>query len=229
MSGIVTSTRADIQRAGKLQLILVGVGIPFLYQTLFTLTAFVFPPTVLPPLAWVCLHLLTGVLFTCCPVLAVRMSGLSLRNAWRAIGGKPLPLLDGTLAVLIGVLVTVPPQMLFYAGLHFLFGISNDFGFSQSSQALLPFLLFVVVVGPLGEETFFRGFLGSLRLRPWQFIALSSVVWSAIHVDPVAFLPLLWTGIVFAAMRLKTGSFYASYLTHVTINALAIVMYFWLK
>jgi membrane protease YdiL (CAAX protease family) len=218
---------ASIQRpADKRPFILIGAGIPLLYQTLLTLLAFLAPETILPPAGWVSLHLLTGVLFTGCPVLAVRLAGVSLGEAWRAIGGRRVSLLDGSLAFLVGLLAILPIQWAYNIVAYWLFGLSPAFGFSQSARDLVPFLVLVLVVGPVGEETFFRGYLGSLGWKPWVFIVGSSLLWSAMHLDPLAFLPLLWTGIVFALLRRRLHSFLPSLLLHVSINALALLLHF---
>lgn len=210
----------------KRTLILIGAGIPLVYQSLLTIVAFIAPETILPPAGWVSLHLLTGLLFTCCPVLAVRLSGVSLGEAWRAIGGRRVSLLDGSIAFLVGLLAILPIQWAYNIVVFWLFGLSPDFGFSQSARDLVPFIILVLVVGPLGEETFFRGYLGKLGWKPWVFILGSSLLWSAMHIDPLAFLPLLWTGIVFAVIRLRLKSFFTSLLLHISINGLALLLHF---
>lgn len=220
-------TSIQKQRAvEKRTLILIGAGVPLLYQALLTIIAFTAPETILPPVGWVGLHLLTGVLFTCCPVLAVRLSGVSLGEAWRAIGGRRVSLLDGSLAFLVGLLAILPIQWVYNLIVYSLFGLSPDFGFSQSARDLVPFIILVLVVGPVGEETFFRGYLGSLGWKPWVFIVGSGLLWSAMHIDPLAFLPLLWTGIVFAFIRMRLKSFLPTLLLHISINALALVLHF---
>jgi len=225
----MADTTIQKQPTQKRTLILIGGGVPLLYQTLLTLFAFVAPETTLPPAAWVSLHILTGILFTICPLLAMYFSGLTLGEAWRAIGGRRVGLLDGSLAVLLGLLAILPLQWLYYVITYWLFGASSDFGFSQSAQDIVPFLLLVLVVAPLGEEAFFRGYLGSLGWKPWVFIIASSILWSATHVDLLAFLPLLWTGIVFAFIRLRLQSFYPTLVLHISINGLALLQHFLVK
>jgi len=222
----MVDTSIQKQPVQKHTLILIGAGIPLLYQILQTLFALLTPATILPPAAWVSLHFLTGILFTCCPLLAVCLSGLTISEAWRAIGGQRVGLLNGSLAVLLGLLAILPLQWLYYVITSWLFGASPDFGFSQSAQDVVPFILLLLVVGPLGEEAFFRGYLGNLGLKPWMFIIASSVLWSAMHIDLLAFLPLLWTGIVFAYMRQRLQSFFPPLILHISINGLSLLLHF---
>jgi membrane protease YdiL (CAAX protease family) len=226
----MADTSIQKQPTQKYTLIFIGVGIPLLYQTLLTLFALlVASATTLPPAAWVSLHILTEVLFVGCPLLAVYLSGLTLGDAWRAIGGRRVGLRDGIFVVFFGLLAILPLQWLYYVLAYWLFGFSPDFGFSQSAQDIVPFLLLVLVLAPLGEETFFRGYLGRLGWTPWVFIIVSSALWSATHVDLLAFLPLLWTGIVFAYIRQRLQSFFPSLILHISINGLALLLHYLVK
>jgi membrane protease YdiL (CAAX protease family) len=220
----MADTTIQKQPTQKLTLILIGAGIPVLYFILITLFAFLVPFAVLlPPSVWVSLHMLTEILFIFCPLLAVYLSGLTLGEAWQAIGWRRVGLLDGSLAVLLGLFAILSVQWLYNVIAYWLFGALPDFGFSQSSQDIVPFILLVLVVGPLGEETFFRGYLGHLNWKPWMFIVTSSILWSTAHVDLFSFFPLLWTGIVLAYIRLRQQSIFPSLILHISINLLALL------
>jgi membrane protease YdiL (CAAX protease family) len=225
----MADTSIQKQPTQKRTLILIGAGVPLLYLTLLTLFAFFPFAALLPPTVWVSLHFLTEILFIICPLLAVYLSGLTLGEAWRAIGGRGISLREGSLAVLFGFLAILPFQWLYNVVVYWLFKLSPDFGFSQSAQDIVPFLLLGLVVAPLGEELFFRGYLGSLKGKAWVFIIVSSILWSATHVDPLAFLPFLWIGIVFAYMRLRLQSIFPSLIIHITINVLALLQHFLVK
>lgn len=225
----MVDTGIQKQPVSKILLIFVGAGIPLLYQNLLTLFAFLTPETTLPPAAWVSLHIVTGILFVLCPLLALYLSGLTLGEAWRAIGGQKLGLLEGILVVFFGLLAILPLQWLYNIVVYLLFKISPDFGFAQSARDIVPFILLVVVIAPLGEEAFFRGYLGSLKWKPWVFILVSSVLWSATHVDPISFFPLLWVGIVFAYLRWRYQSIFPSLILHIMINGLALMQHFLVK
>jgi membrane protease YdiL (CAAX protease family) len=225
----MADTSIQKQPTQKRTLILIGAGVPLLYQTLLTLFAFLPSATLLPPAVWVSLHTLTEVLFIACPLLSVCLSGLTFSEAWRVVGGQGVSLRDGSLAVFLGLLTILPVQWLYNVVAYWLFGISPDFGFAQSSQDIVPFILLALVIAPLGEEVFFRGYLGSLRWKPWIFIVISGVLWSATHFDLLAFLPFLWIGIVFAYIRLRLQSIFPSLILHISINVLALLQHFLVK
>jgi membrane protease YdiL (CAAX protease family) len=196
-------------------LIVVGVLIPFIYQIGLSVFAFLTPLTLVPPAGWIALHVLTDCLFVACPLLAVRQP---LKEAWRTLGGKQVPWLDGVLAVGIGLLLSYDFEVLYNAVAYTLWQVTPDFGFPQSAQDVVPFVLLVVIIGPVGEETFFRGYFGHLVKRPWLFLLLSSLVWAALHIDPVAFIPYVWTGLILGYLRQRFQSFYPSLALHLLLN-----------
>jgi membrane protease YdiL (CAAX protease family) len=203
--------------------LVVGLLVPLTYQVAITLLGLLAPATILSPQQWVVLHLLTGVLFVSGPLLA---TGLPFGQAWRALGGRRVPLLDLALIVLLGTLGVWVSTVLYNIVMQTLFGQQAAFGFSQSSQDLPLFLLFAVLVGPLGEEVLFRGYLGVLIRRPWVFVLVSAATWSALHVDPYNALPLFWAGLLLAWLRLRTRSFYPTYALHVAVNLLALALHY---
>lgn len=90
-----------------------------------------------------------------------------------------------------------------------------------------PWLLLfgAVVVAPIVEEIFFRGFLfAGLRGRyGWQKAAvLSSALFAVIHLQPTAILPIFLLGLVFAFLYQRSGSIWPAVLMHVSSNALAL-------
>lgn len=203
--------------------IVVGLVVPLAYQAVFTAFAILAPPTIFSPQVWLMFHLLTGVFFVCGPLFA---TGLPLRLSWRALGGRRVAAVDVALVVLVGWLVVWVTTVAYNLVMGAAFHQSADFGFSQSSRDLPLFVLFVVLVGPLGEEVLFRGYLGVLIRRRWVFILVSAAAWSALHVDPYNALPLFWTGLLLAWVRVRTRSFYPTYALHLTINALALVLHY---
>ncbi len=91
------------------------------------------------------------------------------------------------------------------------------------------FWLAVVVIGPVSEEFFFRGFLFTglqySRLGALGAIILTSAVWAAIHVQydfpGVAF--IFFVGILLGSARWKTGSLFLCILLHSMLNLLAMI------
>ena len=130
-------------------------------------------------------------------------------------------------AVTAGLLLSYTFGVLYKTLVYVLWHVTPDFGFPQSAKDVVPFVLLFVIIGPVGEETFFRGYFEYLFKRPWLFLLLSSLVWAALHVDPVGFIPYLWTGLIFGYLRLRFQSFYPSLALHILLNVLALVLFFW--
>jgi len=83
-------------------------------------------------------------------------------------------------------------------------------------------LLLAVVAGPIAEEMFFRGFLyGWLRKRigVMQGLFLSAFLFALLHMDAVAFFPILGLGLLFGWVYERTGSLAAPIAVHIFHNA----------
>lgn len=82
-----------------------------------------------------------------------------------------------------------------------------------------------VVVAPVVEEVFFRGFLfAGLRTRyGWPAAALiSSAFFSLVHLQPTAVVPIFVLGYIFAYLYEQSDSIVPAILMHVCSNALAL-------
>ena len=89
--------------------------------------------------------------------------------------------------------------------------LDNDFA------AILLFYFTLGVLAPFCEESLFRGFLYNyLRSRHGILFSnlLSSALFSLLHFDPGAALPLFCLGSIFAYTREKTGSIVPSIIAH---------------
>jgi membrane protease YdiL (CAAX protease family)/uncharacterized RDD family membrane protein YckC len=85
----------------------------------------------------------------------------------------------------------------------------------------------IVVIAPISEEIFFRGFFfAGLRSRwsLWPSALLSGAVFGLVHAPtgPTAAIPLAGLGVGLAWLYNKTGSIYPCMLAHLLNNALAI-------
>jgi CAAX protease family protein len=85
----------------------------------------------------------------------------------------------------------------------------------------------IVVLAPVAEEIFFRGFFfAGLRTRwsLWPSALLSGAVFGLVHAPtgPTAAIPLAGLGVGLAWLYNKTGSIYPSMLAHFLNNAIAI-------
>jgi membrane protease YdiL (CAAX protease family) len=99
---------------------------------------------------------------------------------------------------------------------------------AYATAGIVPlFWLAVVVAAPVFEELFFRGFLfagvAASRLGGWGAIVLTSLAWSAAHVqyEPYDMLVVAAFGVVFGLARLRTGSTLVPLFVHALINLLA--------
>jgi membrane protease YdiL (CAAX protease family) len=82
-----------------------------------------------------------------------------------------------------------------------------------------------VLVAPLAEETFFRGFVfGGLRRYGFFWAALvSGLLFSAAHANLGGLIPLTLVGMLFAWSYSRTGSLWTSIYAHFTFNLVSFV------
>ncbi len=88
-------------------------------------------------------------------------------------------------------------------------------------------LLGSIIIAPICEELFFRGFVlpGLLHeMSPVWAVLISAALFATAHVDPGTFLPLFAIGIALGFVRLRSGSVWASISLHMLNNTLASVI-----
>lgn len=96
---------------------------------------------------------------------------------------------------------------------------------------LLLNLVFVAGLAAVGEELVFRGMIQRLLIKvfksPWAGIIVSAILFSAIHMQFLGFLPRFLLGILLGAIYWYSGSLYAAMLAHFIYDAFVItVAYF---
>jgi membrane protease YdiL (CAAX protease family) len=82
-----------------------------------------------------------------------------------------------------------------------------------------------VIVAPVVEEIFFRGFaFAGLRNRySWRKAAvISSLLFASVHLQPAALIPIFILGLIFSYLYYRSGSIMPAILMHVSTNALAL-------
>ena len=139
------------------------------------------------------------------------------------IGFRLRDLLVGVLA--IAVLAAVINSVSWLVGLDIVPAVQTDmFTSARADGWLLPLLLAIVVVGPIGEEVMFRGFLfrGWVRLEPHGVFAVIVItqLWAAMHVqyDWYGMSQVFLNGLVLAWMRWRSSSTTLTIVLHVLIN-----------
>jgi membrane protease YdiL (CAAX protease family) len=92
---------------------------------------------------------------------------------------------------------------------------------AEASGEMLLMTINVVLVAPLFEEFFFRGFLFQQFRRYFgtmHGVALSALVFAAVHTSMESFLPLFGLGVMLALVYHATRSLWASIVTHALWN-----------
>jgi CAAX protease family protein len=100
---------------------------------------------------------------------------------------------------------------------------------SPGGAVLVIIGLSVIVLAPLAEEAFFRGFLlqGLRRwARPSIAILISAAVFGLAHLIPLIMLPIFGLGILLATIVEARGSLVPSIFAHATFNAVGFVQLF---
>jgi len=88
----------------------------------------------------------------------------------------------------------------------------------------LWFIVVGVLFAPLVEEIVFRGFLFQGFRKRYGWIKggiLSSLIFGAAHLDPVAFIPTSVLGLVLTYTYHRTNSIWPGFLLHLMVNAFA--------
>ena len=153
----------------------------------------------------------------------LRWSDLGLRPFDRDLWWLPLVAAGGAH---IGVIA--------YGALLILFGADSavpeqDIEDLFDSRAVLPMVgLATVIMAPLAEELFFRGFVFAGLIRPlglWGAMVASGFLFGAFHVTSVdtlgLVLPFGVIGMLFAWLYHRTGSLWSSIGAHFVFNAVS--------
>jgi hypothetical protein len=149
--------------------------------------------------------------------------------AWRRISWKHLGFGKfnwNTLGLGCGLLIGGYILILLHNGILLLLGVDTQgdaiLKIFESLDSPVWFLLGAVIVAPLVEEIFFRGFLfqGFRQRYGWINAALlSSAIFAAAHLDLVSLVPTFILGIVLAYTYHKSNSVLPGIILHFLVNA----------
>lgn len=155
-----------------------------------------------------------------------RPAGASRWSGLRALGLRGFALGESVALFLLGLLVIYGFGLL-YDQLH----IQTNADELQRQAARAPYstlaaLVVAVVVAPICEEVFFRGFvLAGLRRRMpvGSAILVSALIFGMAHADAGSFAPLVVIGLVLAVVRWRAESLWPGIALHALNNAIAAV------
>jgi hypothetical protein len=152
--------------------------------------------------------------------------GISLSHTARDFG-KAVFYYLGFLPVLffliyIGIIIAnkvqkpLPPQPLFYFLL-----------FENNKLILSLAITFIVIVGPIAEELFFRGlFYNALKksIGVFQAMLATSVLFAVLHMNVLGFLPIFGLALLFVILYEKSGSLKVPIFLHMLHNGFLVAM-----
>lgn len=162
-------------------------------------------------------------------------SDVKYKCGWRALGFRPFNLKRALIPVLVvlgaGVLINF-----FYEWLLSSLGADTTSGvdpiyvllqeFTQTGAGLAGMTLIAVLLAPIAEETFLRGFIfaGIAKRFGYGWGALiSALIFSVAHLQPGALLPIFILGLMLAWVYIRTGSIWPCILIHSAYNSIGIL------
>ena len=98
--------------------------------------------------------------------------------------------------------------------------------FPPSAAGIVLFAIVAVVMAPLFEELYFRGFVFKGFANSWGWVwgaVVSGAVFSLAHLQLTLFVPLFVLGFALAWVYQRTGSLWTSVAMHAIFNGLAVV------
>ena len=102
--------------------------------------------------------------------------------------------------------------------------------FKGQRLALIGFAISIVLLAPLVEEFFFRGFVWSVLAKrgisPWWVTVLTAGLFAVWHLEPIRMPLLFFMGLVLGYLRQKTRTLGPSIIAHVMVNSLSSVAIF---
>jgi uncharacterized protein len=98
--------------------------------------------------------------------------------------------------------------------------------FPHTSVGIVLFVLLAVVIAPLFEEIFFRGFLFRAFASSWGWVPgaiISAAVFGIAHAQLDVFVPLFTLGLMLAWVYQRTGSLWTNISMHALFNAISVL------
>jgi uncharacterized protein len=154
---------------------------------------------------------------------------LVLIFAWRRIDWKYLGFGNfnwNTLGLGCGLLIASYAVIIIHNLILIALGIDTQaesiFKLFENIESPVWFFIVGVVLAPIVEEIFFRGFVfqGFRQRYGWvNSMLLSSALFAAAHLDPVALIPTFILGCLLAYMYQRSNSIWPGVILHFLVNA----------
>ena len=88
-------------------------------------------------------------------------------------------------------------------------------------------LILMAILPAIAEELFFRGVLQRVMInmtrKRWLSVVFTAVIFSALHLDMLGFMPRIALGVVLGGIYLVTGNLWLAILAHVINNGMLVV------
>ncbi len=159
-----------------------------------------------------------------------RAPGTTARDGFRALGFRKTPLGPAVGWVVGGIVIALSLEILYGLIVEQLkLPLQTNADRLTQQAHYMPFTIFftllvAVVVAPICEEVFFRGYLfgGLLRgMNVWLATLTSALIFMVVHGDVGSAVPLLVIGLVLPVLRWRTGSLWPGVALHTLNNLIA--------
>ncbi|HEU4551242.1 MAG TPA: CPBP family intramembrane glutamic endopeptidase [Chitinophaga sp.] len=88
-------------------------------------------------------------------------------------------------------------------------------------------MLMIAVLPAIAEEVFFRGVMQRLIIQlvklPWLGVLITAILFSAVHMQLLGFVPRVLLGILLGAIYLLSGNLWLSMLGHFLVNGIQVL------
>ena len=157
---------------------------------------------------------------------AVRPRG----GRWALLGFRRVKPISTTIIVIFGVAIaqsavvgyTLLVQQL---GIDFLIPSDLPREWADAPVSFAIIAISAIIVAPLVEEIFFRGFMYQALRRTMAILPaalLTSLVFGIAHIDPAIIIPIAVVGMILLGIYRWTGNLWSSIITHAGYNAVAV-------